>query len=254
MAKRQTATSRLIRAALMIFGYQAAFGFFGFMLTPALIGATSVLRIPLIGLIIGLALVLMFMEGSYRGERDCAAGATIDRLREKGEPMANEAEEEQKRYKRMRGVWTSLLGALPVLLIAVYVAATARLYQFSLTDPPAWLSAYMQRAELGEALAYTRDVQIDVALADYLRIAVRFFLFPYVGLFGTMSDSASLLFDRISPLLALLLPSAAAVGYQFGPIRYKKRLKAIEEAIRKPRKRLKKKRPEPRRPEKKQLI
>lgn len=90
-------------------------------------------------------------------------------------------------------------------------------------------------------------------LTDYLRVAVRFMLFPYVGFFGVMDDAATLLFDRIAPALSLILPAAAAVGYQFGPARRKKYVKSVEQVKRTPRKRLKKDRNrQP--PEKKQLI
>ena len=98
----------------------------------------------------------------------------------------------------------------------------------------------MGREEVGRAVAYLQNTVPAAVWTDYVRVGVRFLLFPYVSLLGNMSDAATLLFDRISPLLALLLPAAYAVGYQFGPVRHAKTQKAIEEAKNRPRKRLKK--------------
>jgi len=252
---RRTRAGEILRTALRILGYQIAFGFFGFMFVPAIMGAGAAIRILVVGLLVVAAGALMFMDGSYRGEKDCAMGETLERLAKKGTYRPSGAEQ-AKRYSRMKGVWSALLSALPVVLIAAYVAVTARPYEYTLQDLPGWLGAYLPREEIGGALAYLQQPQPAAALTDYLRVGVRFVLFPYVGLLGEMSDAQSLLFDRISPALALIMPTVAAVGYQFGPARRRKSVRAIEEAKSRPRKRLKKdrsKRPSTEK-EKKQLI
>lgn len=245
----------LLRTAARILGYQIAFGFIGFMVTPALIGAAPAVRISLIGVFILAMAILMFMDGSYRGEKDCALGETLDRLERKGAYTAS-AVENGKRYSRLKGVLSALLSALPLLLIALFVALTAQPYMYTLQDLPGWLSPYLDRAEIGKALVYLEDVGTTATVTDYCRIVVRFVLFPYVGLFGTMDDAASLLFDRIAPALTLIMPVMTAIGYQFGPRRRAKAVKEIEKAKNTPRKRLKKqgqkKQGEPK--EKKQLI
>lgn len=252
---KKAGSGGLPRTALKVFGFQIAFGFFGFMFTPALIGAAPAIRIPIVGLLILIAGFLMFMEGSFRGERECAHGETLDKLARKGTYKASEAENAM-RYRRSKGIVTALLGALPLVLAAAYLAATARPYAYTLQDLPGWMATYLPRAEIGEPLQYLRDVSLSATVTDYVRVAVRFALFPYVGLLGEMSDATSLLFDRVSPLLMLIMPLTGAIGYQFGPARRAKSVKEIEAAKRMPRKRLKKDRAKkgPGEKEKKQLI
>lgn len=229
----------VFRTALRVFLYQIVFGFFGFMLTPALIGMAPGIRIPLIGVLILGAAMLMFSDGSYRGERDCGMSETLDRLAKTGNYHAS-LQEEAKRYWAMKGLLGAFFGMLPLLLVAMYVAIFAEPYAYTLQDLPTWMSAYTRRPEIGDALRYIENLTVSTPAVTYLRVVVRFVLFPYVGLLGEMTDAMSLLFDRISPLLVLVLPTLTGIGYLFGPSRRAKNVKAIEEAKRTPRKRLKK--------------
>jgi len=252
---RKMWNGEVLRTALRIFGYQVMFGFFGLLLTPSLIDLSSAARIPLISLLIGVAGVLVFMDGAGRGQHDCQVGDRLEKLGRKGEYAPSE-EESAKRYNRLKGILGPCISAIPMLLIAAYVAFTARPFAYTLQDLPPWLTSYTVRPEIGAPLQYLLNTQTVAALSDYLRIAVRFVLFLYVGLFGVLSDAGSLFFDRISPLLVLIMPAVAAIGYQFGPVFHCRNVKAIEEAKRRPRKRLKKdarKKMGPAR-EKKQLI
>jgi len=239
--------------ALHVLGYQLAFAFIGLLITPMFISLSSVFRIPLVGIVIAAAVALLFFEGSHRGEMDCAKTEMLNRLAEKGGYNPSDAEL-GARYRRLNGVFTAALSVLPFLMIAGYVSITATPYVYVLQDLPPWLSGYFHRAEIGDPLLYARDIMIVSTATDYLRLATRFLLFPFVCLFGEMSDELSLLFDRLAPVFVLILPSASAIGYLFGPARRKKTVQLIEKAKNTPRKRLKKaaKRQTPR--EKKQLI
>jgi hypothetical protein len=140
----------------------------------------------------------------------------------------------------MKGLEASVLAALPLVLIAGYVAITAKPYAYLLQDLPSWLANYTHRAEIGDPLLYARNLSAVTTITDYLRFASRFLLFPFVCLLGEMSDEMSLLLDRLSPLLMLVIPAASAIGYQLGPSRRKKTVQIIEKAKNTPRKRLKK--------------
>lgn len=224
---------------LRILGYQLAFGFFGFMFVPALMSAGDWLRIPVLALLLLAAGALFFSDGAVRGERDMAMSETLDKPGKAGAYQPS-AQEIGKRYYWPKGVLGALLAAVPVLVMALVVAATAQPYTYTTQDLPTWMGAYLRRPEIGEALMYMRGEVAAVTLPEYLRVAVRFMLFPYVGIFGMMSDDMSLLFDRLSPVLAMIMPTLAAVGYLFGPRRRAKAVKMIEEAKNTPRKRLKK--------------
>lgn len=248
--------NQIVRMALGVLGYEAAFGVFGFLMMPLATDAAAGVRIGVSALVIAGAWALVFFGAAVRGERDCAVSQMLDKLRAQG--MQEKARsEENKRFWRMKAVWAALLGGAPLLLVAVFVAVTAQPYVYALQGTPTWMSSYLARPEIGDALAYLGDTSVSVGVQDYATVAVRFFLFAYVSLFGSMSDAASLLFDRLCPLLALLLPAVYAVGYQFGPVRRTKAVRMIEEAKRRPRKRLKKEarnRLAGKGPEKKELI
>lgn len=243
----------LLRGAGRILGYMVGFGFVGFMFIPTLMDASPLLRIPLIGGLIVAAGILMFTDASYRGARDCTMSDTLDRLEKKGEYKPT-LEEEAKRYSRMKGILTAALAALIPFACAAFVAITAQPYAYTLQDYPSWLGALTRRPEIGEALVYMEGTVASAGFGDYMRVVVRFLLFPYIGLAGTLSDDMSLLFDRLSPLFMLILPAVAAIGYQFGPRRRAKEAKAIKEAKNTPRKRLKKNRGQTGPKEKKQLV
>lgn len=243
----------IAKGALRVIAYQVVFAFVGLLITPMLLDASAAIRIPLVGLLIAVALVLMFIEGAYRGETDCAKADMLDRLIQKGNYNAAN-DERAARYSRMKGIASSALAAIPFVLIAGYVALTVKPYVYTLQDLPAWLSSYFQRAEIGDALLYARSPINTATVTDYLRFASRFLLFPFVSLMGEMSDEMSLLFDRLSPLFMLMIPAAAAIGYQFGPARRKKTVAMIEKAKNTPRKRLKKAVKQRTQKEKKQLI
>ncbi len=237
--KKTSYAGEIIRTGLRVLGYEAAFGFIGFMFAPTLIDASPAIRVPLLGLLIALACMLLFMDGSYRGERDVALNETLAKLSAKGAYTPSK-DEEARRYRRMKGVLGALVGALPLVLLAAYVAITTQPYAYSLQDLPQWLSPYMNRPEVAGGADYLVGVTFTTTVTDYVRVAVRFFLFPYIALLGQTTDAASLLFDRLSPLIALIMPLMAAIGYQFGPMRHAKTAKAIADAKAKPRKRLKK--------------
>lgn len=244
------------KTALRIFVYQVIFGFVGFVFVPSLLGAPAVLRLVMVGALVLGALALVFVDGASRGEADSAVSDRLNKLRAK-ETYAASAEEEARRYAPLKGIISALLAALPLLLAAIYVAATAQPYAYTLQDLPAWMEPYTIRPEIGDALRYMQQTPSAATLTDYLRIGVRFLLFPFIGLFGTMTDAASLLFDRIGPLLALVIPAVSAIGYLTGPRRHARQVKYVNDVKSTPRKRLKKDRRQgqakgPR--EKKQLV
>lgn len=236
---KQTRAGNIVRIALRLLGYQLVFGFISFMIMPALMDANPAIRILLAGVIVAAACLFTFLDGTYQGERDVAMSRRLSKLEAKG-VYTPDKEENARRYRPMNGVYAMLLGALPLFSISLYVALTAQPYAYTPQDLPSWLGTYMQRAEVGDALAYAGNLSITTTPTDYLRVAVRFMLFGYLGLVGSLSDAGSLLFDRLSPVLALIVPAMFAIGYLFGPVRFARNQKVVDEAKRRPRKRLKK--------------
>ncbi|MEG0766541.1 MAG: hypothetical protein RR482_02390 [Clostridia bacterium] len=237
--KPTRAKSDVLYIALRNFGYLAAIGFFAFMFAPVMMSETKWLRLLFDGALILIAAMLFFVEGSYKGERDCAMTALLDkRKRETG--YVPDLTEQRKRYHAPKGLYGALLGAAPWFVLAVFVAVLAKPYTYILQDLPGWLGGYALRPEVGKPLQYYGQIY-TVAPVEYLRVISRFSILPFVYLPGNLSDAGSLLIDRMSPLLVLILPLCNAIGYLFGPRRFQKTLKFIADAKAKPRRRLKKK-------------
>ena len=248
--------NRLLKTALSILGYEVIFGLLGLLLTSSLAAASTALRLPLVGVIIAAALAFVAASGASQGETDYTMTETLEKLTKKNGYVPS-ADEKAKRFSRGRALLGAALGGLLLFAAALCVAVTAQPYVYTLQDAPSWLNSYLARPEIGDAVAYMQGTVAKAAWTDYVRVGVRFALFPYVSLVGEMTDAASLLFDRLSPLISLLMPACYAIGYQFGPQRYERTKKAIEEAKNRPRKRLKKEakqRLAGKKPEKKELI
>ncbi|HML47947.1 MAG TPA: hypothetical protein PKE04_14495, partial [Clostridia bacterium] len=126
---------------------------------------------------------------------------------------------------------------------------------YSLQDLPNWLSGYRFLPEVGNPLLYYNR-EIVVPLVDWLRIGLRFVMLPFIYLLGNIGDAASLLLDRLSPLIVCVLPLCFAVGYLTGPARHRRTQKYIADIKARPRKRLKKNRKQrgPRKDDRNQLI
>jgi hypothetical protein len=117
------------------------------------------------------------------------------------------------------------------LVAAVALAALAKPYVYALQGLPTWLTAYMRREDIGGALQYYGQTQ-GAGAVDYLRIAVRLVMMPASYIITGFGDQASLLLDRLSPLLVLFLPVAYIAGYLRGPAIHRLAAKRSEEAKR----------------------
>ncbi|MDR1599208.1 MAG: hypothetical protein LBS11_04970 [Oscillospiraceae bacterium] len=237
--------------ALKILGFTAILGFLGLMFAPVLMSDNAVLRTAMNTALLAGAGALYFSLGAGKGEDDCKADFT----RAKAKAIKRDSAVEPPVYSRSRTMLGALLGVSPFIALGVIVAAAARPYAYSLQDLPSWMGAYTRQPDVGRALAYYNR-EIITPITDWLRIAVRFAILPFVYLIASLGDSASLLLDRISPLLMLPLPACYAIGYLTGPARFDKTRKFIESVKSKPRMRLKKKVREQRkrRDERNQLI
>jgi hypothetical protein len=200
------------------------------MFAPVLMSENDALRIGLnVSLLVGVGW-LFFTSGAGRGESDAAS----DALRKK-----SGVETDALFYSRRRTALGALIGAAPWILLGAAVAILAVPYTYSLQDLPPWLGSYMRQPDIGNALAYY-DREVVVPIIDWLRMALRFALLPYVYLLAAGGDAASYHFDKLSFLPPLIMPALYSAGYLLGPAQYAKTSKYIEQVKSKPRLRLKK--------------
>jgi len=189
--------------------YMLVLGVFSLMVAPMLMLDSPWLRVPLnLALLAGIAL-LAYNDGGYRGHKEVSRAC----------------------YHPVRGALPAALAALPFFVAAVALAVLTTPYEYALQGLPTWLTAYLRREDIGGALQYYGHVQ-GAGAVDYLRIAVRLVMMPAAYIIGGFGDQASLLLDRLSPLLVLFIPGAYAVGYLRGPAIHKLATKRSAEAKR----------------------
>ena len=134
------------------------------------------------------------------------------------------AQERREAYHPLKGFVVSLLGSIPVLLIALGLALTAQKVLTGAGALPEWLRTLERREEIGSALASYRQ-PVGLTLTDVLRLMIRMFLMPYVNIIGGEGKDALLTLERLSPLLVLIPAVLYGLGYQAG-VRIRQRVHA----------------------------
>jgi len=209
--------------------YMLLLGLISLMVAPLLMIDTPVVRVPLNLLLFAGVVLLAYNDGGVRGQKEVASGLTLARRQAGG--LALTQEELRACYRPARGLLAAALAALPFFVAALMLAVLARPYAYVLQTLPTWLGAYVRREDIGGALQFYSQTQ-GAEFADYLRVGVRLVVMPASYMITGFGDQASLLLDRISPLLVLLIPGGYAAGYLRGPSLHALAAKRSEEAKR----------------------
>ncbi len=164
------------------------------------------------------ALILMsggflYMSGATNGEADAAFGEIMYQREAEGKSIPDS--DKARCFMPFKGVYTAILGALPFVLMSLVVAITAQLQTYSLGALPEWLSAYRRQPEVGDALRYYEST-VSLGVLDFVHLAVRMMILPFVSMVGSGNAQAVLLTERLSPLLVLIVPAGYALGYLRG--------------------------------------
>ncbi|MHC1786281.1 MAG: hypothetical protein AB9880_04420 [Christensenellales bacterium] len=206
------------RRGLKLLAYQMAFVFVYLFIGQALLFDSLYLRLASNLLVVLGFSALMYNDGAKAGLDDVAF-AEIALQRQNQGKTAGKAELDRC-FHPAKGFFTVLAGMAPLVLLCAVFAVIAQVQVYQLGALPSWLQPYERRADVGLALGYYRQSQA-FGLTDGLRIAVRLIIFPYINMAGSGSRSTLLLLERLSPLLALIIPTGYALGYLQG-----KRLRA----------------------------
>lgn len=172
------------------------------------------LRIVLAVAIIAGMLLFLFSEGLGRGAEDALASRNYVSLSAKGVKL--DEKDDAMCYHPLKALCAAALAFIVPLLLAVYVALTAKEYTYTLQDLPTWLTqSYATRADvMGPLGAYTAEQ--GLAANDWLRLVVRMFVMNYINLFDDPLKMG-LIIDRLSPLFILSYPVSYMIGYLRGP-------------------------------------
>lgn len=172
----------------------------------------------LLRLLTNSALILMcggflYMSGASHGEADAAFGEIMYQREAEGKTVPDS--DKARGFTPVKGVCTALYGALPFVLLCLIVAVTAQLQTYSLGALPEWLSSYRRQAEIGDALRYYESTA-SFGVLDVVSLAVRLIILPFISIAGSTNAHNVLLVERLSPILALIVPAGYALGYLRG--------------------------------------
>ncbi len=156
---------------------------------------------------------LLYMSGASHGEADAAFGEIMYQREAEGKAVPDS--EKARCFAPAKGAVTTLLGALPYVLLALILAVTAQLQTYALGVLPSWVSVYQRRPEIGDALKYYQTAS-SIGFLDIVRLVVRMFILPFISLVGSSNAHAVLAVERLSPLLVLIVPAGYALGYLRG--------------------------------------
>ncbi len=219
----------MVKQAGKIMLYVVMLGVLSLLIAPVLMLENLFLRIALNLLVLAGIGLLVYVDGVSRGQKEVAHSIRLAKRLDSGTPL--NPEESVACYHPMRGIYAALLAAVPFIAMGIVLAVNAKPSTYALQDLPSWLTPYRERGDIGGALAYYNNLP-GPELLDYLRIVVRLAIMPFSNIVGGLSDQASLLLDRWSPLLVLLIPAAYAVGYLRGPAANAALVKRNAEAMR----------------------
>ena len=204
---------------------------FGMMVAFLLLGSMMMwnnmfLRVFLnVGLLL-FGYLLFYQAGMNSGTTAVNKGEIIYQRDQTG--RATSEQERREAYHPVKGFVVSLLGSIPMLLIALGLALTAQKVMTSAGALPDWLTTLERREEIGGALASYHQA-VSLSLTDALRLMVRMYLMPIVNIIGAEGKEALLTLERVSPLLVMIPALFYGLGYRAG-VRVRQRVHTQIEA------------------------
>ena len=172
-----------------------------------------ILRLAMNLAVIAVALMIFFNNGSRHGAEAVTRGEILYQKKENGKDFS----ESEKRicYHPAKGFITGLIGTLPFLILAVLLALNTGIQMTEAGTLPSWMQPYVRRSDIGSALvSYTQPD--GMALTDYLRVAVRICVIPFVNIAGSSNKAGLCTVERLSPIILLLPAAAYGMGYMTG--------------------------------------
>ena len=115
-------------------------------------------------------------------------------------------------FHHLKGYITGIIGTLPFLIAAVYLAVLTKPQMTGAGTLPSWMQSYAQRSDIGSALInYTQPE--GMTLLDYVRTLIRICIIPFVNIIGSSNQQGMAVVERLSPLILLLPAAAYGTGY-----------------------------------------
>jgi len=202
-----------LKNALKLLGEMVLIGLMSFLVCTMTGMDNAILRIIINVAIITLTLYIFFNSGTRLGTEDVARGEILYRRQGLNQPISES--ERRLCFHSAKGFIIGGIAAIPLVLLALGLALTARETKTTAGVLPSWMDTYLPREEVGGALvSYTQAEAMSVI--DVLRIIVRICIMPWVSMVGSTNRSGMLTLERLSPLVMLLPSLAFGFGYLTG--------------------------------------
>ena len=201
------------KSSLLFFGTLSLVFFVAFIACATASFDNIILRLAMNLAVIAVALIIFFNNGSRHGAEAVARGEILYQKKENGKDFS----ESEKRicYHPAKGFITGLIGTLPFMILAVLLAVNTSIQMTEAGTLPSWMQPYVRRSDIGSALvSYTQPD--GMTLTDYLRVAVRICVIPFVNIAGNTNKAGLCTVERISPIILLLPAAAYGFGYMTG--------------------------------------
>ena len=204
-----------VKKGLKLLAYFALFAFIYLVPGSVLQFGSPVLRVGANLIMLLVCAGIVYMDGVRLGESEVAYGEIVYNRGQAGHEITRV--ELERCFHPLKGLFIMLVAAVPVALLALPHALTAAKQTYSLQTLPGWVTQTMKSYE--DVAAPLQYYQRDVAVTarDILGVAVRLLVFPFVNIANPSGPDATLLVDRLSPLLAWLPAAAFPIGYLTGP-------------------------------------
>ncbi|MCE5342525.1 MAG: hypothetical protein LLF96_02915 [Eubacteriales bacterium] len=163
--------------------------------------------------LIATAVGYLYTTGVTAGHADAAFGEIMYLRDQEGKPIT--AEERERCFHPMKGLFAVLVGAAPYLVITIVFACITTLSTYSLGVLPSWLTRYTRQSGIGDALQYYQG-RGGLELFTILRVVIRSMTMPFINVAVKLGDVATLWAERLSPVWILVAPMGYALGYAQG--------------------------------------
>ena len=174
-----------------------------------------VLRVIVSLAVIGVVFYYQSVKGMEVGEKDASFAEIMYERQQEGKQIP--ADDLDRCFHPLRGVYATLLGTLPFIIICLVYAFMAKRWSYQLGVLPGWMNNILMHNEAADALSYY-SIQRTMGVSDVLRIIVRCMIMPFINIAGVWGNDAILLAERLSPLFVLVAPMGFGFGYSRGHV------------------------------------
>lgn len=163
--------------------------------------------------VVGLATYYQLYQGMARGQSDAAFAEIMYARQAEGKEVAKG--DRDRCFHPFKGFFATLVGAAPFVLFALAFAFLAKPVTYALGTLPSWTESLLMQSEFGNALRYY-SLNTGLSALDVMRVADRALVMPFINVAVYFGDGATLLAERLSPLLVLIAPLGYGLGYRQG--------------------------------------